>query len=97
MITCQCNVVNEALFNTIIEDNLETITACTDLLKAVGLIHREALKSKQCFAKPYSCTRCFNTIAKYVQEAGLFEGQTLPEPTRCPACPRRAECLFEPA
>ena len=95
MRACHCNVITAAAFQKTIHDNPETIASAPDLLSAVGFVHRETLRIEDKTPKPYSCTTCFNLVAEYVQDAGYFENEIIPERTLCAACPRRA-CLFIP-
>jgi hypothetical protein len=93
MIVCHCNTIAHTAFKETLSRLFEDAAKKTSLKQAVGLIWRNTIDENRTHRNPFSCTVCFDEVAKMIQARGLFEGEQIPERALGhAACPRIAEC-----
>lgn len=98
MIICHCNTIAPEAFEDTLARHFAEVSEKHTLKQAVGLVWRKTVDDNRSHRNPFSCSICFDEVAKMIQAQGLFEGQAIPDMRRnCQDCPRMAECgLFTP-
>ena len=93
MIVCHCNTIAHPAFEETLSRLFDEAAKKPSLKQAVGLIWRTTIDENRTHRNPFSCTVCFDEVAKMIQARGLFEGEKVPERANNHAsCPRIAEC-----